>query len=74
VAKHVITITTTSPAPIVMCLNADQTPNCEFTDISVGPKTPAGIASQSAPGVAVAYLGSLQVAASPFWAVRTGRP
>ena len=59
-------------APVITCLRAGQGPTCYFTSQFSGPKTPSGIASQAAPGVANAYVGSDLVLSEPFWAVHTG--
>jgi hypothetical protein len=59
-------------APYTTCLDAGQGPICYVSDQYSGPKTPAGIASQAAPGVAYAYLGGYLLVSEPFWAVRTG--
>ena len=59
-------------APVITCLRAGQGPTCYFSDRYSGARTPSGIASQAAPGVANAYVGSLLLLSEPFWAVRTG--
>lgn len=59
-------------APVIDCLHAGQGPTCYFSDQYSGPKTPPGIASQTAPGVANAYLGGYLLLSEPCWAVRTG--
>ena len=60
-------------APVITCLHAGQGPTCFFSDQYSGAKTSSGIASQAAPGVANAYVGSDLVLSEPFWAVRTGK-
>jgi len=45
---------------------------CYFNDVLTGPKTRPGIASQSKPGTATAYLGSYEILSEPYYAVRTG--
>jgi hypothetical protein len=74
VHKHVVTIEGSSgTAPVITCLNNLQPPGCAYYDVSTGPKTAAGIASQQAPGLATVYVGSDPVSSSPFWGVRTGK-
>jgi hypothetical protein len=74
VRKREVTIDVSGgQAPIIACLESGQAPTCYFNDQFVGLKTPTGIASQAAPGVANAYVGSNLVDSEPFWAVRTGR-
>jgi len=71
--KHDITITVAGgQASAIDCLRAGQGPVCFFSDQYSGPRTPAGIASQAAPGVANAYLGGDLIVSESFWAVRTG--
>ncbi len=71
--NHEVTINVAGgQAPITACLHAGQGPICYFTDQYSGPKTSTGIASQAAPGVANAYLGSYLLISEPCWAVRTG--
>jgi hypothetical protein len=74
--KHLVGINTSAPLPDLICVGAGQPPGCSANEVFNGPKTPAGIASQSAPGSAAVFLvgafGSFEILSSPFWAVRTG--
>jgi len=71
--KHIVTIEgANGPADPILCLQHHQPPTCAFNDVSTGPKTAGGIASQQAPGSAAVYIGSAFLFSSPFWAVRTG--
>ena len=71
--KRVVTIDASGgQAPVIDCLEVGQGPTCYFTDQFSGPRTPTGIASQAAPGVANAYIGGDLVLSEPCWAVRTG--
>ncbi len=73
-SEHEITVDVPGGrAPITACEDAGQGPFCNFSDQYRGPKTSTGIASQSDPGVADAYLGGYLVLTEPCWAVRTGR-
>jgi hypothetical protein len=74
VHKHIVTIEGSGgPAMPILCLEHQQPLGCVFNDVSTGPKTAAGIASQQAPGSATVYVGSAFLFSSPFWAVRTGK-
>jgi len=74
VHKHIVTIEGSGgPAMPILCLQHHQPPQCEFNDVSTGPKTSGGIASQQAPGSASVYVGNAFLFSSPFWAVRTGK-
>jgi hypothetical protein len=74
VHKTIVTIAGAGgPAMPILCLQHHQPPMCAFNDVSTGPKTAAGIASQQAPGSAAVYVGNSFLFSSPFWAVRTGK-
>ena len=61
------------PASPIVCVQHHQPPTCNYNDVSTGPKTPTGIASQQVPGSAGIYVGGALLLTSPFWAVRTGK-
>jgi hypothetical protein len=74
VHRHIVTIEGSGgPAMPILCLQHGQPPQCVFNDVSTGPKTAEGIASQQAPGSASVYVGNAFLFSSPFWAVRTGK-
>jgi hypothetical protein len=70
--QEVTVVVAGGQAQPIDCLRAGQSPPCYFSDQYSGPKTPTGIASQAAPGVANAYIGGDLVLSEPCWAVRTG--
>ena len=73
VAKHVVTVDAPgAPAGAVPCLKAGQPPNCSYSAVSTGPRTPTGIAGPSSPGTWTGYIGSDPVVTASFYAVRTG--
>jgi hypothetical protein len=75
VQKQIVTTRAVSAAPTIVCVEAGQPPQCDFTSVTIGRVTPQGIASPAAPGTANIYVGSdpVPLLSSPFWAVRTGR-
>ncbi len=73
VSSRVVTVTLQgAPAGALECQKYNQPPNCAYSAVSTGRKTPAGIATQSRPGTWTGYIGSLALVTSPFYAVRTG--
>jgi hypothetical protein len=73
VQEHTVSIAYTGgQAPFQACEEAGQGLICYFSITYEGPKTPTGIASETTPGTASAYVGADLVESEPFWAVRTG--
>jgi photosystem II stability/assembly factor-like uncharacterized protein len=72
-ASHVITIKIPlGQAPVNLCAEYDQPTTCYYEEIFSGPKTQAGIATQSQPGTVTVYIGSDVTLSGQFYAVRTG--
>lgn len=76
-SHYVITLNSSSPAPLLVCVGAGLLPPCEFVTVATGKHSHAGIGTKKRPGLVTVSMigsdgsGSIGAGSSPWWAVRT---